>query len=73
MQRTYPFHILMVALFSLVALLIGGAIGAIAYAGTICNGSRRYTGGTESDQINHKTVFINLSPQCHPPDLWLQE
>jgi len=31
MQRTYPFHVLTAALFSLVTLLVGGTIGAIAY------------------------------------------
>ena len=31
MRRTYPFHVLTSVLFSLVTLLVGGAIGAIAY------------------------------------------
>ena len=31
MRPTYPFHVLTSVLFSLITLLVGGAIGAIAY------------------------------------------
>ncbi len=31
MRHTYPFHVLTAALFSLVTLLVGGTIGAVAY------------------------------------------
>lgn len=45
------------------------SVRARRHSSKIRGRSRRYSGCTEC--INHKAVFINLSSQCHSPDLWL--